>query len=248
VLPGGVRCTLGGRPLTESTIAGLSPVTGDEDAAYSAAFARLITSGQLLKAKQIVDAERGVVAARFGGSYGRYRAALGKAHATQATARGVIADELRRMMIEAHMKGSPPSATDVREYYSTYGVTRARLVQTKTAAPWLGNRRRGFALESNSPPQLFTIAEGGWRKVRTMTGVYEVRALDAPVSLGAIPLDLARPAVVNALRELARADRYDSWLLGRERALVEQALCRGDVQPQIGIVPLTDYLPFLAAE
>ena len=53
---------------------------------------------------------------------------------------------------------------------------------------------------------------------------------------------------MNALRELARADRYDSWLLGRERVLSEQALCRRDIQPQVGIVPLTDYLPFLAAE
>ena len=249
VLPGGARCTLYGRRVTESTIKGLTPVTGDADAAFSAAFARVITSGRIpLTAKQIAGAERGVVAARFGGSYGRYRAALAKAHATQATGRGVIADELRRMKIESGLKGSPPSSADVREYYGTYGETRARLVATKTAAPWLGNRRRGLALEANAPPQLFTLAQGGWRKVRTMSGVYEVRALDAPVSLGAIPLELARTAVVNALRELARADRYDSWLLGRERVLSEQALCRRDIQPQVGIVPLTDYLPFLAAE
>jgi hypothetical protein len=32
------------------------------------------------------------------------------------------------------------------------------------------------------------------------------------------------------------------------RALDEQALCRRDVQPQPGVVELTDYLPFLAAE
>ena len=249
VLPGGARCTLYGRRVTESTIKGLTPVTGDADAAFSAAFARVITSGRIpLTAKQIAGAERGVVAARFGGSYGRYRAALAKAHATQATGRGVIADELRRMKIESGLKGSPPSSSDVREYYGTYGETRARLVATKTAAPWLGNRRRGLALEANAPPQLFTLAQGDWRKVRTMSGVYEVRALDAPVSLGAIPLELARTAVVNALRELARADRYDSWLLGRERVLSEQALCRRDIQPQVGIVPLTDYLPFLAAE
>jgi hypothetical protein len=75
-----------------------------------------------------------------------------------------------------------------------------------------------------------------------------VRALDAPVALGAIPFSLARPTVVTALQELARADRYESWLLGRERALDEQALCRRDVQPQPGVVDLTDYLPFLAAE
>jgi hypothetical protein len=81
-----------------------------------------------------------------------------------------------------------------------------------------------------------------------MRGVFQVRALDSTVSLGAIPFDLARPAVVSALQELARGDRYESWLLAKERALDEQALCRRDVQPQAGVVDLTDYLPFLAAE
>jgi hypothetical protein len=160
----------------------------------------------------------------------------------------VIADELRRLAIERGMSGSPPTSADVREFYETYGDTQARLVATKTRAPWLGNRTRGFALESGAPPQLFTIPQGKWRKLRTMRGVFEVRALDAPVSLGAIPLGMARPAVVSALQELARADRFESWLLGRERALDEQALCRRDVQPQAGVVDLTDSLPFLAAE
>ncbi len=52
-----------------------------------------------------------------------------------------------------------------------------------------------------------------------MRGTYQVRALDSPVSLGALPLDLARPAIVTALQELARSDRYEAWLLARERVL-----------------------------
>jgi hypothetical protein len=248
-LPGGARCTLYGRQLTESAIKGLTPVTGDPDVAFSAVFARAITSGEAtLKAKQLVDAERAIVAARFGGSYGGYRSALARAHATQATARGVIADELRRLAIESRLHVGAPASADVGEYYDTYAATQARLVETKAPAPWLGNHRRGFALEANAPPQVFTVPEGQWSKVRTMRGIYEVRPLDAPLSLGAIPFDLARPAVANALKELARADRYESWLLGRERVLVDQAVCRKDVQPQIGVVPLIDYLPFLAAE
>jgi hypothetical protein len=249
VLRAGTRCTLYGRPITENSIRGLTPVTGDADAAFTAAFARAVTSMQVkLKAKQVVDAERAVVAARFGGSFGRYRAALAKAHASAGVARGVIADELRESVIESGMRVAPPSSADMREYYVTYGETEARLVQTKSAAPWLGNRRRGFALESTSPPQLFSIPQGSWRKVRTMRGTYQVRAIDAPVPLGAIPFPLARPAVVVALRDLAQADRYDAWLMARERVLDEQAVCRGDVQPQVGVVPLTDYLPFLAAD
>jgi hypothetical protein len=75
-----------------------------------------------------------------------------------------------------------------------------------------------------------------------------VRALDGPVSLGAIPLGVARPAVVTALQAIARSDRYESWLLARENVLDEQAVCRRDAQPQVGVVELTDYLPFLAAD
>jgi hypothetical protein len=152
------------------------------------------------------------------------------------------------MAISAGMHVAAPSSSDVREYYETYGDTRTRLVQTKTPAPWLGKHKRGFALESSAPPQLFSIRQGGWHKIRTMRGIYEVRALDATVSLGAIPIELARAPVVVALLELARGDSYDAWLLARERVLDDQALCRRDVQPEAGVVSLTDYLPFLAAE
>jgi hypothetical protein len=249
-LPGGTRCTLYGRPITESTISSLRPVTGDTDVAFTAAFARAVTSLQVkIKPKQLTDAERAVVGAQFGGSYARYRAALAKAHASLGAARGVIADELRRVTIASGFRVAGPTAAEIGEYYETYGATRARLVQTKTPAPWLGKNKRGFALESTAPPQLFSLPEGGgWHRIRTMRGTYQVRALDPPVSLGALPLDVARPAIVTALKELARSDRYEAWLLARERVLDEQAVCRGDVQPEVGVVELTDYLPFLAAD
>ena len=250
VLPSGTRCTLYGRPITESTISSLTPVTGDRDVAFTAAFARAVTSLQVpLKAKRVADAERAVVGARFGGSFARYGAALAKAHASRGAARGVIADELRRLAIESGFRVGGATAAEINEYYETYGGTRARLVQTKTAAPWLGNHKRGFALESMAPPQLFSLAGGkSWHSIRTMRGTYQVRALDSPVSLGALPLGVARPAIANALQELARSDRYESWLLARERVLDEQAVCRRDAQPEVGVVELTDYLPFLAAD
>jgi hypothetical protein len=250
VLPSGTRCTLYGRPITESTISSLTPVTGDPDVAFTAAFARAVTSLQVpLKAKRVADAEHAVVAARFGGSFARYGAALAKAHASRGAARGVIGDELRRLAIESGFRVGGATAAEINEYYETYGGTRARLVQTKTAAPWLGNHTRGFALESMAPPQLFSLAGGkGWHSIRTMRGTYQVRALDSPVSLGALPLGVARPAIANALQELARSDRYEAWLLARERVLDEQAVCRRDALPEVGVVELTDYLPFLAAD
>jgi hypothetical protein len=122
-------------------------------------------------------------------------------------------------------------------------------VQTKTSAPWLGNRKRGYALESTAPPQVFSLPQGGgWHSINTMRGTFQVRALDAPVSLGALPLDIATPAVVAALQGIARSDRYESWLLAREKVLDDQAVCRRDAQPEVGVVELTDYLPFLAAD
>ena len=249
VLPSGTRCTLYGRPVTERAIATLRPIAGDPDVAFSTAFAQVVTSLQApLKPKQVSDAEKAVVASRFGGSYAAYRAALAKAHASAAAARAVIADELRRVAIESRFRVGGPSAADIREFYATYAQTPVRLVETKTRAPWLGRRTRGYALEGSAPQQLFSLGGGGWRSIRTMLGTFRVRPLDDPLPLGALPLDLARPVIVNALQALARSDRYESWLLAREAVLGEQAVCRRDVQPEPAAVDLTDYLPFLAAD
>ena len=250
VLPGGTRCTLYGKPVTEGAISALKPITGDADVAFSAAFARVVTTLQVpLKSKQIADAERAVVASRFGGSYAAYRAALAKAHASVGAARAVIADELRQMKIESGFHAGGVSANDVREFYATYAQSLVRLVQTKTKAPWLGNRTRGYALADTAPPQLFTMSQSAkWKSIRTMGGTFQVKALDDAVPLGALPPDLARQPVVDALQSIARSDRYESWLMARERQLDDQAVCRRDVQPDPGFVDLTDYLPFLAAD
>ncbi len=154
IFPKGARCTLLGRQVDSGVIADLTPVTGDQDVAFTAAFARVISSLYApVKAKQVSAAEKAVVAGSFG-SYARYRAALAKVRASPSAARGVIADELRRAQIEAHMRVPNPSGEDVQAYYDSYIQADARLVQTKAPAPWLGNRRRGFALASNSPPRL----------------------------------------------------------------------------------------------
>jgi hypothetical protein len=160
----------------------------------------------------------------------------------------VIADELRRVAIESRFRVGGPSAADVSEFYATYAQTPVRLVQTKTRAPWLGGRTRGYALQGSSPQQLFSLGGGGWRAIRTMRGTYQVRPLDGALPLGALPLELARPAIVTALQNIARSDRYESWLLARESVLGQQAVCRRDVQPEPAAVDLTDYLPFLAAD
>jgi hypothetical protein len=146
------------------------------------------------------------------------------------------------------MRVANPSVNDIVSYYGSYGSMGARLVETKTPAPWLGNRKRGFVLESSAPPQLFGLPENRWVSVRTMLGKYDVRAVEPAVPLAALPLNMARIPVSVALKGLVKNQRYEKWLLSRERALVDRATCRKDQLPTIGVVPLTDYLPFLAAE
>ena len=248
VLPAGARCTVQGKPLDWSAIRGLTPVTGDLDVAFTAVYSRLVASlFKPLKAKQVADAEKAVIAARFG-SAGSYRRALARAYATPAVARGVIADELRRALIEQRMHVSPPTGADVNEYYTTYAETPARAVESKTPAPWLGGRRKGLALASNAPPQIFRLHGPGWATIRTMVGVFRVRAVEPAVPLGGVPLGVARPAVVQALKAQARDQAYERWLVARERAYDYATLCYRDRQPTAGLVPLTDYLPFLAAD
>jgi hypothetical protein len=248
VLPRSARCTVLGRPVTFGAIRALTPVTGDENVAFTSVFARVVTSLYApLEAKQVVAAEKAVVASRFG-SLAAYQAALTRAHATPAAARGVISDELRRALIEERMKVPSPSRAAVQAYYETYAETETRLVESKKPAPWLGGHKRGFALESNAPPQLFTVPDGRWVTIQTMRGPFKVRAREPALPLGAVPFDLASSAVARALKALARDERYENWLLARERGYAEVALCRNDDQPTPGLVPLTDYLPFLAAQ
>src|SRR5262249_51230210 len=109
-------------------------------------------------------------------------------------------------------------------------------------------RARGYALASNAPPQLFRLRGSGWMTIRTMLGPVQVRQLGASVPLGGLPLSLSRPAVVSALASPARDDPYQRWLLREQKAYDYATLCYRDEQPTPGILPLTDYLPFLSAD
>ncbi|HYY64663.1 MAG TPA: hypothetical protein VE688_08620, partial [Gaiellaceae bacterium] len=168
--------------------------------------------------------------------------------ATVEIARGIIADELRRSIIQARLRVAGPSAAEVQSYYDTYAAAPVRLVSVKPAAPWLANSRRGFALGAVAPPQVFTLKPGKQTTLRTMTGVFKVRALGPTVSLAELPLAKARKPIATALVSLARDTAYQNWLLDREYALQAQTLCWRDQLPAVEVVPLTDYLPYLALD
>src|SRR5437868_5444918 len=193
IFPKGSRCTVYGHPVRWDVAARLSRVTQDAQAAFTAAYSRAVASSFAhIPTKSVLDAEKAVIALHFGGNRAAYAAALRKAHTNTGTARGVIADELRRAQIQKGIHVAGASGSSIQSYYDTYGAAPVRLVQVNRAAPWLGNSKRGFALGSVAPPQIFTMPDGAKKKVRTMTGTFTVKVLAPTVELAEIPLAKAK--------------------------------------------------------
>jgi hypothetical protein len=249
IFPKGARCTVYGNPVRWDVAARISRVTQDPQAAFTAAYSRAVASSFAhISTKAVLDAEKAVIALHFGGSRAAYVAALARAHTDTGTARGVIGDELRRAQIQKRLRVAAPSGYSIQSYYDTYAAAPVRLVQVDRPAPWLGNSKRGFALGSVAPPQIFTLPDGAKKKLRTMTGTFTVKVLAPTVALAEIPLAKARKPIATALVSLARASAYEQWLLLREKSALNSALCWRDQLPAIEVVPLTDYLPYLSLD
>ena len=249
VFPPGSRCTVHGHPVRWDVAAAISRVTRDPQPAFTAAYSRAVASSYAhIRTPAILDAEKAVISLHFHGSRAAYAAALRHDHANVGIARGVIGDELRRSLIQSRLHVSGPSAAQIQSYYDTYAGAPVRLVQVKPAAPWLANSKRGFALGAVAPPRVFTLQNGRQATVRTMTGVFKVKALGPTVDLAELPLAKARKPIVTALVSLARDTAYQNWLLAREKSAQTETLCWRDQLPAVEVVPLTDYLPYLALD
>ena len=81
--------------------------------------------------------------------------------------------------------------------------------------------------------------------VRDIAGVGTIPGADPELPLALLPAELARPAIVRALRHAARAGAYDSWAERRQEAALAELRCVRDRLPKVGTVPLTGWLPFL---
>ena len=245
-LPQGVQCVLDRRRMSSFAINDIARVTGDRELAFSTLFQRLVTSGSVqVSGRDLAAAERAVVSSRFGGNGAGYRAALGQAHASQSVAAGVLADELRRARIEARLRVSYPSASDVTDYFQTYGAAQARAVQAKPAPWWLNGRKQGIALASSAPFAVMKIPAGKWTPVWTTGGIVRVRPLARPRTLASVGLGPARQAIVASLRQLARDQAFDAWSLRVQRSSERRVVCLRDDFPQLEAADLTEYLPFL---
>jgi len=249
VFPKGARCTVFGNSVRWNVAASISRVTQDPQAALTAAYSRAVASEYAhVSTKAVVNAEKAVIGLHFGGSRAAYLASLRHDRASPGIARGVIADELRRAVIQSRLRVAGPSSEDLRSYYDTYAAAPVRLVQVKPAAPWLANSKRGFALGAVAPPQVFSLKPGKQVTLRTMTGVFKVKALGPTVDLAELPFAKAKKPIVTALISMARDTAYQNWLLDREKSAQNATLCWRDQLPAVEVVPLTDYLPYLALD
>jgi hypothetical protein len=245
--PRSTQCKLDGRRMPAAALGRLATLTGDREAAFSALYARLVESGEIrISRRAVLAAERGIIAGRFFGSFAAYRAALARAGATVGVARGVIGDELRRSAIRSRFRVAYPSSEEVQRYYETYGATPARAVAASPAPWWLNGRGRGIALASSAPPAVFKLISGRRAALWTPNGTINVRALGRARPLSSFSIEQARPAIVAAVRDLARRRAYVRWTVLRQTKASRRVVCLRDDLPAVDAVELTDFLPFLA--
>jgi hypothetical protein len=247
ILASGLRCRIGGAAVRWSAIDPILKLTGDPELAFSNAFARTVEQRAApVSYADILAAERSIVAARFGGSRGAYKAAIAQAHTNLSVARSIIGDELRRARIQAKFHVGGPSAGEIGDFHDNFGDLQARLVQAKQPIPWLGGRRTGYALASTAPPQLMSLGSGRWSRLWSPLGTVQVRPLGPPRTLSSLSLGSTRASIRTALVDQAREEHFPIWLTAAQKAAFPEATCWRDQFPELGEVDLTNYLPFLA--
>jgi hypothetical protein len=246
-LPGTIRCRITKvGTVTWSAIKPITALTGDSQLGFSDAYARVLEQQRAtVTTKDVLAAERSVIGANFKGSRSAYLRALAQAKTSLAVARSVIADELRRARISSHFRVATPANDAIGEFQQTYAELQARLVQTRTRATWLGDRRLGYAVQSNAPGELMNAPSRRWTSIWSTSGPVRVRPLGPPLPLGSVPAGQARASIRAALLSQEREARYPAWIGTQQSRSFNQAVCWRDELPAVGIADLTDYLPFL---
>ena len=232
-LPVGTVCLLGKATLKATDLAAVARVTGDRDVAFSAVFEHaVLAAAKRADPAAVAAAERGAVLDRFHGSRGAYLAALGKAKVTQALARRILGDELRRQAVQSTLRVAPPAATDVQDWYASHASVQARAVRMKKKVSLvLAPADRIFALAAGQ-----TVTIGGKR----------LTALGEAAPLAAFPFALAAPAARAALAGELKGAAFETWIRRRENQSLDDLACTRDQRPLPSAVDLTDWAPFLA--
>ena len=174
----------------------------------------------------MTEAIQAIVDGVFGGSRAAYNAALAKAGANTFVARAAVADELLRAQIEGALQVPAPTDPQIRLFYGAYASVLIRPFKVAPAAPWLGNRRAGFALAASAPAALFRLPSAVASPFTTGLGSFTVTPTDEALPLGAVPLEAARPAIRTTLLSFARTQAYEDAARKRaESALTGRPAC-----------------------
>jgi hypothetical protein len=236
----------GSSALTASSVAALAKVTRDRELALTALVVRAIERERAaVSPTEALAVEDRIVGARFGGSGAAYRSALAETGASLSVARGIIGDELRARDVFQRFAVSSPSSADIARFRVTYAPVLARRLIASPEPSWLP-AGSGLALATSAPESVFRIATGQRVTIRTAEGVFSVKAVDDTEPLGAYPYEIARPAIVGALRGERRADAYAAWTIRMQRAAESRLVCERDRLPELGVVTLSTYAPFLS--
>jgi len=245
-LPAGTRCTYGTTPLTASSVASLARVTRDREVALTALVVRAIERKRArVSPSAALAVERRIVRLRFGGSTSAYRAALADAGANVSVGRAILGDELRSRAVASGLASLSVSAADVARFRATYASVLAREVVVSPAPTWLPDGR-GLALATSAPQSLFRLSTGRRSTLRTVEGVFTVEARGDATPLAAVSYALARPAIVRELKDERRAEAYAAWSIRMQKAADSKLVCERDRLPELGVVDISSYAPFLS--
>ena len=246
-LPSGVQCSAGDLTIPTASLDALTQVLGDRDLAFSALLQRLVEEQETAVASEdVAAAERMTIALVYGGSGSAYRDALGQLRSSRATGRALIADDVRRVRIQAALGSVAPTETAVRSFYRSYPTRLVREVRVQTLPWWLGGRKRGYALQGVAPDRIFSLATGVPTTIWTSHGAVLVTPLGETDALGALPLALARTPIQTGLRWFSQGDAFDRWTAARQAAALKSIVCARDDLPEVGAVDLASHVPFLA--
>jgi len=89
------------------------------------------------------------------------------------------------------------------------------------------------------------VATYAGTQLRDIPGAGAVPGVAPETPLGLLPKELARTAIVRALRHAARARAYDGWAEKRQHAALAELRCTRDRLPSVGTARVTGWLPFL---
>ena len=245
-LPAGTRCVYGTTPLTASGVASLAKVTRDREVALTALVVRAIERERArVSPSAALAVEHRIVRLRFGGSTSAYRAALTEAGASVSVGRAILGDELRSRAVASRLAAPSVSAADVARFRATYAAVLAREVVVTPAPSWLPDGR-GLALATSAPESLFRPPTGRRSTLRTVEGMFTVEARGDAIALATVSYALTRPAIVRELKAERRAEAYAAWSIRMQKAAESKLVCERDRLPELGVVDVSSYAPFLS--